>query len=454
MRISRLRSLAVAVLLCAPGATSAEVFVESSQVLLYEQRNVPPGQYLSYPLNLQRGTSIAVGIRTTGGTSPLQLWLINPDNLRQFAAGQGFRPLAQQIEGAGGLSATVAVTGAHYLILDNRSSPTVRRTSVRVEASSAEPSPEAAARKQAYEARYAVLRDVFVFDDFDVHVASCGQSNAFSTPSIVMCRELIDELQRMRVPGAEQWLFHHEAGHSLLRLWGYPLSENEDAADEFATVMSMLGKRDEEALHAAQWWSQKPAGTDVQAKLWIDDRHSLSPQRARNIVNWLKRGDELKLRWLRILIPNMTNGVLTRLAREEPESEPEAAILAQIRRELDVRKRSGMSASPMLARRETAPPASGDIGGEQGALPVDVSFRKRSGSQDAYVAQLENRSGLRLIVKVIAENAQLGQRIERSLDLPAERPIEFGPNQNWMFKSGETLTVEVAGYAPLALKVP
>lgn len=398
MLISCLRSVAVAVLLWVPGSIFAEVFVESSQVLLYEQGSVPAGRYVSYPLNLQRGASIVVAVRTAGGTNPLQLWLIDPDHLRQFAAGQGIQASAQQISGVGGLSGTVAETGAHYLILDNSKSSTARRASVRVEASSAQPSPETAARKQAYEARYALLREVFVFDDFDVHVTSCGQSGAFSTPSIIMCRELIEELQRMRVPGAEQWVFHHEAGHSLLRLWGYPLSENEDAADEFATVMSMLGKRNEEALHAAQWWSQKPAGAEAQAKLWIDDRHSLSPQRARNIVNWLKRGDELKLRWLRILIPNMTSGVLTRLAREEPESEAEAAILAQVRRELDVRKRSGMSASPTLSPREAPPTAPGDVSGKQAVLPVDVSFRKRGGSQDAYVAQLENRSDLRMVV--------------------------------------------------------
>ncbi len=64
-------------------------------------------------------------------------------------------------------------------------------------------------------------------------------------------------------------------------------------------------------------------------KLWLDDRHTISPQRARNIINWINKEDEITRRWLHLLIPKMTDeavqavadenllGADTRVARQE-----------------------------------------------------------------------------------------------------------------------------------------
>lgn len=41
----------------------------------------------------------------------------------------------------------------------------------------------------------------------------------------------------------------------MMRLWGLPLSDNEDVADEFATVIMILAKQQQPALQAAQWWA-------------------------------------------------------------------------------------------------------------------------------------------------------------------------------------------------------
>jgi hypothetical protein len=72
------------------------------------------------------------------------------------------------------------------------------------------------------------------------------------------------------------FVFFHELGHTLLREWGYPLWDNEDAADEFATAFMMMGRQQQGALQAAQWWSSEIKTTDAVAKIWVDDRHTLS----------------------------------------------------------------------------------------------------------------------------------------------------------------------------------
>jgi hypothetical protein len=46
------------------------------------------------------------------------------------------------------------------------------------------------------------------------------------------------------------------------------------------------------------------------SKLWVDDRHTISTQRSRNIINWINNEDELVRRWLRLLIPKFTDEAL------------------------------------------------------------------------------------------------------------------------------------------------
>ena len=77
--------------------------------------------------------------------------------------------------------------------------------------------------------------------------------------------------------------------------------DNEDAADEFATALILMAKQKNMALDAAQWWaSQGASERDAIAKIWMDDRHSLSPQRARNIIRWVNNANDIVPRWERV----------------------------------------------------------------------------------------------------------------------------------------------------------
>ena len=52
-------------------------------------------------------------------------------------------------------------------------------------------------------------------------------------------------------------------------------------------------------------------------KLTCQYRHTVSPQRARNIINWVNNEDEITRRWLNLLIPKMTDEALQAFVDED-----------------------------------------------------------------------------------------------------------------------------------------
>ncbi len=330
----------------ATGAARAEIFVEPSETLVDEQRVLGGGAYAWYTFPLQAGDAIQVGLQSTGGLdNAIQIWLVDISNLQLLKSGQPFKawPSASpHIVQQGSFSFNAPVANVYYLVLDNRAALTARNIAIHVDRNTGTPTARSNALTEIYSGRYDALKSFFVFRDFDVHVRPCGAVNAFSTPNIVMCMELIDAAQREGVPAAELFVFYHEVGHSLLNLWRYPTFDNEDTADEFATVMMILMGQESAALQAAQWWAAGDSRSEARAKPFMDDRHSLSVQRARNIINWLNRKEDLVSRWLRVMIPNMTDTALTQLEKTAAASAPgntdEAAILATMRDELQKRQ--------------------------------------------------------------------------------------------------------------------
>src|SRR5262249_46746932 len=151
---------------------------------------------------------------------------------------------------------------------------------------------------------------------FNIAIRHCGVENAFSNPNITLCAELIQSLGKQRLDSALAFVFLHELGHTLLRGWGLPMWDNEDAADEFATVLMKMGHQDAAALQAAQWWATQTNAQEALSKLWVDDRHTVSPQRARNIIHWLNDTDQLLDRWKRVFVPNMQTDALLEALKE------------------------------------------------------------------------------------------------------------------------------------------
>jgi hypothetical protein len=163
--------------------------------------------------------------------------------------------------------------------------------------------------------------------------------------------ELIEKLADQDLHDAVEFVLFHELGHTLLRVWGLPGWDNEDMADEFATVLLMLAEQDTVALAAAQWWAAEASEEEVRAKLWINDRHPLSPQRARNITGWLNQREDLLRRWEKVLIPNMQTEVLKKLASGETSGVDDVtAVRAELARRGVVTQKQGSSGAKPATR--------------------------------------------------------------------------------------------------------
>ena len=168
------------------------------------------------------------------------------------------------------------------------------------------------------------LNQVFVFDPFPIHAKQCGAPQAFSGPSgIVLCQEFAVMLlatlgDQTKAAAALMFIIFHELGHVLMKQWHYPFFNNEEVADEFATaLMVMVGQR--ERVHAAaEFLAANPSMLEAIAKVFRDDRHPLSAQRARNILRWLR--DPLLVRkWQKVFVPHMQTAMLKRLLQQSSD---------------------------------------------------------------------------------------------------------------------------------------
>jgi hypothetical protein len=183
------------------------------------------------------------------------------------------------------------------------------------------------------------LNKLFVFDTFEIRAEMCGRNTAFSSEEgIVLCMEFVKKIQASM--GSEKkttnvllFVIFHEIGHNLLLQWGYPFHDNEEIADEFATMlMIMLGQT--ERLNAiTEYFVSNPSASEVMALALKDKGHQLSIQRARNLIRWMKEPDRFR-RWQTVIVPHMQTAVLKKL----DEKPPAWADKDLIRKELLIRK--------------------------------------------------------------------------------------------------------------------
>ena len=325
-----------------PQVTGSHVSVEPWQTLVHDTISVNAGKAVQYNFGLTSRTRLSAQFQVSGGLNDkIQVMVLDQINYQRYSSRQQFATLPGapgMIRGLKRFNFVIPQTGVYYVVLDNgRAWLMPRSVTLHLYALLPEMTPEARQIQSSLEAAYSALKQFFMFDDFRIFVRHCGTENAFSNPNITLCVELLDELVRQSLRGAITFVFLHELGHTLMREWGLPFYDNEDDADQFATVFLMMGKQQQAALQAAQWWaSQNTKPTDAVAKIWLDDRHSLSPQRARNVDHWLNRQQDLISRWQSVFIPHIQTATLQNLLRN-----PEGFDREQVRSELT---RRGVSA--------------------------------------------------------------------------------------------------------------
>lgn len=295
---------------------------------------VPPGKWKALRLqNLPKGTVVAVEVQASGTVT---VALVDAENYRRFPA--VIRPLFRgQVERRLSFSVTTPAPGDYFVVLDNRSGAEPRAIELTVRANRGTPGaateempravPEdqkslAAAEEKLREFERD-LNQIFVFDPFPIQVKQCGAPKAFSGQfGIVLCREYAHKLygtlgDKAKAADALLFTLFHEVAHVLLQQWKYPFAENEDVADEFATaVMIMLGQK-ERVRAKAEYFAKNPSLAEAIAKAFRDDRHSISAQRARNIVRWAD-DPQLVREWQTLFVPHMQTAMLKRLRQQPP----------------------------------------------------------------------------------------------------------------------------------------
>ena len=328
------------ILLAGQLAQGQNVFVQGVQPLIYTRASIPGGKIFSYEIQLRGRSMLWADVKADRPGEPLSLWVTDPENNRLLHSSKNFRYFRLQRSGQPKgpndrrLQTPIEADGTYFFSVDNSRSRQAGRNvqlDVYLELDlSTEESRELEAKLEHF---YGALKKVFRFRDFQIRSEPCGFVNAFSSPRgyITLCRELIRSLSEQKSLSALPFILFHEVGHTFLRLWGEPEYDNEELADSFATAFLMLGGMEDWAQQTAAWWADQSSEREAIAKLRIDDRHSLSAQRARNILRDLGRKDEVLRRWQKVFVRNMQTEALKALEGETTSWVDREAVRKELR---------------------------------------------------------------------------------------------------------------------------
>jgi predicted Zn-dependent protease len=248
-------------------------------------------------------------------------------------------------------SISIPKTDNYVLIVDNRKGTNELSFSLHINAS-LETQPQPIADKTQVSAKKinqqlsklsSTLKKAFIFNDIDIEIKKCGKANAYSNQSTVfLCIELVQKLlqksnDKKNIQNLLLFTLLHEMGHTLLRQWDYPLYDNEDAVDQFATVLLIMFNQPEAAKAQADFFSATPPKAEYNQKVKKDIQHSLSIQRARNIRRWLNDPEIVK-KWQSFFIPKMQTPFLRKL-QVQPQT---WSNLELIKKELKTRTLTSM----------------------------------------------------------------------------------------------------------------
>jgi len=297
------------------------IYFEPFKTYVNQTINIEAGKYAWFTFPLFQGTTLHAKFLVSGGANnKVNVWLLDSANFQLFQKGNKYsyyQGTSGAVKEVASYTFQIPQLDTYVLIIDNRAARVYPRTvSLYVYGILPQETDEINDATKQFQELYNGLKQLFIFKDFNISFRHCGFENAFSDPNITICIELIENMEAQDCGDALGYVLFHELGHTLLQAWDLPLWDNEDVQDEFAVVVCILADVKESAVAAAKYWSNSVSTDEALAKLYIDDRHTISPQRARNISHWLDDPDELLRRWQKILIPNLQTEALKALDKE------------------------------------------------------------------------------------------------------------------------------------------
>jgi hypothetical protein len=242
--------------------SSVTVSVEPSTPQVRQTVAIAAHNGLVYSLSLTQGSALVARFQVAGGlNNKIKVMLLDMSNYQLYQSHQKysyFQGTTGEVRNVGHYVFKVPLTGVYDLVVDNSEAWLLPRQ-VQLYVYSVLPTPIAQTieAQQTLTNSLGVIGKLFIFPSFKIQFRHCGIVNAFSNPNITICTELVESLADQHHEQAIGFVFFHELGHSIMRLWGLPLSDNEDVADEFATVCMILVRQQQPALQAAQWWASQ-----------------------------------------------------------------------------------------------------------------------------------------------------------------------------------------------------
>jgi hypothetical protein len=309
--------------------------------------DVPAGIWKSMRLNnLPENSAVKAEIKSDG---TITVSLMDQSNYEKYPGIK--RPLFQS-KVSDKLSFTVKIpsSGHYYVVFDNTSGVREVKLNVNIYGASGTDSvllqnllPEEQEKvvEKTLSKITTELSKLFIFKHFPVNAKICGKEEAFSdADGVVLCAEFVKKIHTFlgdkdKTINVLLFTIFHEVSHILLSQWGYPFYDNEEIADEFATVLLLMIGQKERLSTITEYFTASPSSNEVIVKAFRGDRHQLSIQRARNILSWMKDTKRLR-RWRNFFVPHMQTNVLKHLKK----SSPSPTDLALIEKELIARKRN------------------------------------------------------------------------------------------------------------------
>jgi len=293
----------------------ASVFAASGPITV--NVDVPSGQWKAARLkNLPKDAMVAVQVESSGeilvALVHAKAFQNSPDNLRPLFTGRVERKLS--------FSVAISEKGDHYLLFDNRRGAESRAVTVTLQAARSE--------KDRTQAAGAILREfekqlhrLFIFDPFPMGVKPCGVPRAFAEePGVFLCTEYVYHLydalrDQEKAKDFLSFSIFHEVARQLLEDWNHPSAGKAETTDEFAVALMLMLNQKSRVLGAADYAVKNPSAFSAMTKLFQDERHPLSAQRAKSVLKWAKDSDFLK-RWQPFLVPHMQTALLKRLKQK------------------------------------------------------------------------------------------------------------------------------------------
>lgn len=279
--------------------------------------NISPGKWKSIRLrNLPKDAGVAVQVMSSG---EIVVAFVDFKGYQRFS--QTSRALfIGQVEKRLTFSVSIPAKGDYFVVLDNRSGQEPRAVTVTVRATRAVAgqTKDAGEILRKFEQQ---LHQIFVFDPFTIGIKQCGAPKPFAdTSGIVLCVEYVQHLydilkDKKRTNDALSFSIFHEVARVLLSKWHHPSSANEESADEVATVLMVMLNQKERAVAIAEYIVKNPSASETLQSLFGEDRHPLSVQRARKILNWV-RDPQLPHKWQEVLVPHMQTTLLKKLLQQ------------------------------------------------------------------------------------------------------------------------------------------